>query len=73
MLANPTRNRVEAEALERQLRSRGYDATVVEVLRDGDAWYRLRVGRYASADQATAAMHKLREHEGVEHAFVASE
>jgi len=31
------------------------------------------VGRYPSADQATAAMHKLREHEGVEHAFVASE
>ena len=73
VLANPTRSRGEAEALERQLRSRGYDATVVEVLRDGDAWYRLRVGRYPSADQATAAMHKLREHEGVEHAFVASE
>jgi len=73
VLANPTRNRGEAEALETQLRGRGYDATVVQVLRDGDTWYRLRVGRYPSADQATAAMRKLREHEGVEHAFVASE
>ena len=73
VLANPTRSRGEAEALERQLRGRGYDATVVQVLRDGDTWYRLRVGRYPNADQATAAMHKLREHEGVEHAFVASE
>jgi len=73
VLANPTRSRGEAEALERQLRGRGYDATVVQVLRDGDTWYRLRVGRYPNADQATAAMHRLREHEGVEHAFVASE
>ena len=73
VLANPTRSREDAEALERQLRGRGYDATVVRVLRDGDTWYRLRVGRYPSADQAAAAMHKLREHEGVEHAFVASE
>ena len=73
VLANPTRSRGEAEALERQLRGRGYDATVVQMLRDGDTWYRLRVGRYPNADQATAAMHKLREHEGVEHAFVASE
>ena len=73
VLANPTRSRGEAEALERQLRGRGYDAAVVQVLRDGDTWYRLRVGRYPNADQATAAMHRLREHEGVEHAFVASE
>jgi len=73
VLANPTRSREDAEALERQLRGRGYDVAVVRVLRDGDTWYRLRVGRYASADQAAAAMHKLREHEGVEHAFVASE
>jgi hypothetical protein len=73
VLASPTRSREEAESLLGQLRQRGYDATLVRVQRDGDAWYRLRVGRYASAEQAAAVMHKLREHEGVEHAFVANE
>ena len=73
MLANPTRNRGEAEALETQLRGRGYDATVVQVLRDGDTWYRLRVGRYATAEQATETMRRLRDVEGVTHVFVASE
>ena len=51
----------------------GYDATLVRVVRDGDAMYRVQVGRFATAEQASETMHRLREHEGVEHAFVASE
>jgi len=43
------------------------------VLRDGDTWYRVLVGHFATAAQATETMQRLREHEGVAHAFVASE
>jgi septal ring-binding cell division protein DamX len=71
--ANPTRSRSEAEELLVALRKRGYDAALVEVRRDGDIWYRLRVGRYATAAQATETMRKLRDSEGVTHAFVAAE
>ena len=73
VLASPTRSRDEADGLTRQLRGRGYDATLVRVLRDGDTWYRVQVGRFATSEQATEVMHRLREHEGVSHAFVASE
>jgi len=70
---NPTRNRDEVEALQAQLRRRGYETTVIRVPREGDTWYRLRVGRYTTSDQATQVMHRLRTQEGVTHAFVASE
>jgi cell division septation protein DedD len=73
VLANPTRSREEAEGLVSQLRGRGYDASLVRVLRDGDTWYRVRVGRFANAAQATEVMQRLREREHVPHAFVASE
>src|SRR5437867_3915713 len=65
VLANPTRSREEADGLLRQLRTRGYEATLVRVVRDGDTWYRVQVGRFASAEQASEVMHRLREHEGV--------
>jgi cell division septation protein DedD len=71
--ASPTRSREEAEALEQKLKARGYDAVVVRLSRDGDIWYRVRIGRYATSAQATDVMQRLREHEGVSHAFVASE
>jgi cell division septation protein DedD len=70
--AAPTRSREDADALLRRLRGRGYDATIVEVPRDGATWYRIRVGRYATAGQATDVMQRLRDQEGV-HVFVASE
>jgi len=70
---NPTRDREEADGLMKQLRSRGYDATLVRVVRDGDAMYRVQVGRFTTTERASEMMHRLREHEGVEHAFVASE
>jgi hypothetical protein len=73
VLANPTRSHAEADGLARQLRSRGYAASVVRVLRAGDTWYRVAVGRFASSEQATEMMHRLREQEGVAHVFVAAE
>jgi cell division protein FtsN len=71
--ASPTRSRAEAEQLQATLQKRGYDAKLIAVQRDGDTWYRLRVGRYATAEQANEVMRKLRDSEGVTHAFVESE
>jgi hypothetical protein len=71
--ANPSRSRDDAEALQRRLRERGYEAVVVRVLRDGDTWYRVQVGRFATSEQASETMQRLREREGVTHAFVATE
>ena len=71
--ANPTRSREEAEGLLRQLHGRGYEASIVRVLRDGDTWYRVQIGHFATSQQATEIMQKLRDREGVSHAFVASE
>jgi cell division protein FtsN len=71
--ANPTRDRGEAESVQQRLRGLGYDATVLRVLRDGDTWYRVQVGRFTDSQQATEVMQRLREHEGVAHVFVASE
>ncbi len=71
--ANPTRSQYEAQALADQLRRRGYDVALTHVVRDGETWYRIRVGRYATAEQASQMMRRLREQEGVTHAFVASE
>src|SRR5262249_12503450 len=71
--ANPTRSHDEADALYRQLRGRGYDATVVRVLRDRETWFRVQGRRFATSEQATETMQRLREHEGVSHVFVASE
>jgi cell division protein FtsN len=71
--ASPTRSRSEAEQLMATLRRRGYDATLVQVERDGDTWYRLRVGRYPTSEQATDTMRRLRDVEGVTHVFVATD
>ena len=56
-----------------RLKARGYPVTLVRVLRDGDTWYRLQIGRFSSAEQANEMMRRLRDQEGVAHAFVASE
>ena len=71
--ASPTRERAEAEDLMYRLKGRGYPVTLVRVLRDNETWYRLQVGRFASAEQANEIMRRLRDQEGVAHAFVASE
>lgn len=71
--ASPTRSRSEAEAMRATLARRGFDATVQAVPKDGGTWYRLRVGRYASAEQAEQAMRQVRDRGGVSRAYVASQ
>jgi cell division protein FtsN len=71
--ASPTRSRSEAEAMRANLARRGFDATVQAVPKDGGTWYRLRVGRYGSAEQAEQVMRQVRDRGGVSRAYVASQ
>lgn len=73
VLANPTRDEGEAADLVYRLKARGYDASLVRVAREGDTWYRVRVGRYPSQQRAAEAVRQLREREGVARAFVAED
>jgi cell division protein FtsN len=44
----------------------------VRVLRNGETWYRVQVGRFANAEQASDMMRRLREREHV-NVFMGSE
>jgi hypothetical protein len=71
--ASPTRDQLAVQHERAALRAKGYPAEVVTMRRDGDTWYRIRVGRYATEAQADEASRRLRS-EGVGHgAFVQSE
>ncbi len=44
-----------------RLKALGYNAQETKVALNGETWYRVRIGPYASADEATAAQDRLRE------------
>jgi cell division septation protein DedD len=50
-----------ADEMVARLKSLGYNAQEVKTPLNGQVWYRVRVGPYASADDATAAQDRLRE------------
>ena len=50
-----------ADEMVKRLRDLGYNAQEVKAPLNGQIWYRVRVGPYASADEATAAQDRLRE------------
>ena len=50
-----------ADEMVSRLKSLGYNAQEVKTPLNGQVWYRVRVGPYASADDATAAQNQLRE------------
>jgi cell division protein FtsN len=50
-----------ADEMVSRLRELGYNAQEVKVALNGETWYRVRVGPYASAEEATAAQNELRE------------
>jgi cell division protein FtsN len=50
-----------ADEMVSRLRALGYNAQEVKAQVNGQTWYRVRVGPYASADEATAAQDRLRE------------
>jgi cell division septation protein DedD len=65
-----TRRKGDAEAMARSLKSGGFDA-YVRAARDGDDfWYRVRVGRYATAADAREVAGRCRDELGLDQAFV---
>jgi cell division protein FtsN len=50
-----------ADEMVSRLKALGYNAQEAKVDMNGQTWYRVRVGPYASADEANAAQEKLRE------------
>jgi septal ring-binding cell division protein DamX len=50
-----------ADEMVSRLKSLGYNAQETSILLGGQTWYRVHVGPFASADEATAAQNRLRE------------
>jgi|SRR5271166_4449083 len=50
-----------ADEMVSRLKTLGYNAQETKVALNGGTWYRVRIGPYASADEATAAQNRLRE------------
>jgi len=50
-----------ADEMVARLKSLGYNAQEVKIALNGGVWYRVRVGPYASAEEASAAQERLRE------------
>jgi cell division protein FtsN len=50
-----------ADEMVSRLRTLGYNAQEATTMLNGQTWYRVRVGPYASAEQASAAQDELRE------------
>jgi cell division septation protein DedD len=61
-----------ARQLVDRLKSKGYNATVTEARNNGKLWYRVRVGRYASKEEAKKLEETLRTNENFAKAFATS-
>jgi DedD protein len=59
-----------ADEMVSRLKTLGYNAQETKVALNGGIWYRVRVGPYASAEEATAAQNRL--HEQYKQAFTTS-
>jgi cell division septation protein DedD len=68
-----TLDRRTADDMVRRLRAKGFDAYVVRAPRQGKTYYRVRVGRFPSAEYAGQMVSRLRREPGVPEAFVASD
>jgi cell division protein FtsN len=58
-----------AKLLVDQLKNKGYNAKVTEVLNKGTTWYRVRVGRYDSKEEAKKVEETLKNNESFSKAF----
>jgi cell division protein FtsN len=61
-----------AKLLVDQLKNKGYNAKVTEVLNKGKTWYRVRVGRYDSKEEAKKVEETLKTNENFSKAFATS-
>jgi cell division septation protein DedD len=54
------RDEEDARELIRRLQSQGYEPMISRVVRDGEVWYRVRVGSFASSEEARTSVERLR-------------
>ena len=55
-----TRDENSARQVAGRLRSQGYAPVVSKIVRDGDVWYRVRVGSFRTAEEARASVERFR-------------
>lgn len=67
---NATTDQDEARALAGRLKSKGFDAYVVQAPLRGQTWYRVRIGRLPTRDQAKELEERLRRSEGMDAAYI---
>ena len=70
---NATKDPATADRLIRQLKAAGYPAYLFEVRLRGETWYRVRVGRFATMEQATSMVVRLKNKERYPRAFLVEE
>lgn len=70
---NATRDAYTARKIVQDLRRRGYNGYAVEVRLRGELWYRVRVGRFPTMQDATAMVVRLKNMERYSRAFLVEE
>jgi cell division septation protein DedD len=68
-----TRDKATASAMARRLRAEGYEVYTVRMERQREAWYRVRVGQFASLAEASSTAARLRREGKATQTFVVSE
>ncbi len=70
---NATKDAFTARKIVQELRGRGYNAYAVDVQLRGETWYRVRVGRFPTMQEATAMVVRLKNTERYSRAFLVEE
>lgn len=70
---NATKDPATADRLIRQLEGKGYPAYLFKVRLRGETWYRVRIGRFATMEQATSMVVQLKNKERYPRAFLVEE
>lgn len=70
---NATKDAYTARKIVQDLRRRGYNAYAVDVQLRGEVWYRVRVGRFPTMQDATAMVVRLKNTERYTRAFLVEE
>jgi cell division septation protein DedD len=68
-----SREKAVTEMQVAKLKAKGYDSYTVEAERDGQTWYRVRVGRFATRGEAESLREILVNREGYRNPFVTTD
>ena len=68
-----TNHEETAQEIAKALRAQGYDPSVSKVTKQGEVWYRVRVGRFTTQEEAVAAITRFRREGKFSQAYLVSE